>query len=59
MNNLENACTDTAEYYVDRIHSLCSEQRYEDAFSLNAKLKEWIEQLGSSHEVMYLKYLGK
>jgi|TARA_Y100000004_G_scaffold54006_1_gene60108 hypothetical protein len=58
MKKLEIACTGTAEYYIDRIHKLCEEERYDDAYALNQELKEWIDEFGNPQEIMYLQYLG-
>jgi len=59
MKKLEIACTGTAEYCIDRIHQLCEEERYDDAYALNQELREWINEFGNPQEIMYLQYLGE
>lgn len=58
MKTLELTCAEVSEYYIDRIHYLCETGEYEDAYSMNQELKEWIDQFGTPQEVISLQYIG-
>lgn len=58
METLEETLTQTHDWAVDRIHTLC-EENIEDAHAIQSEFSEWLNPEIPYHEVLSLEFIGE
>lgn len=58
MATLEEALRQTHDWAVDRIHFLCEDMSFEDAYAIKAEFSEWLNPDIPDHDVISMQYSG-
>jgi len=46
------------DWAVDRIDNLCTDQSFEDSYSIQCEFKEWLDPNIEEHDIFSLEYIG-
>lgn len=56
--NVKKTCNATIQQHIDRMHTLCEEERVEDAKSVYEEIRDWVIQK-ENIEVLSLGYINE
>ena len=59
MVTLEETLQETHDWAVDRIHTLCEEKDYDDAFAIKSEFSEWLNPNIEEHDIFSLEFIGE
>ena len=59
MVTLEQTLRTSHDWAVDRIHSLCDQNDYEDAQAIQSEFSEWLNPDIPDHDIYSLEYIGE
>jgi hypothetical protein len=59
MVTLEQTLRTSHDWAVDRIHSLCEQNDYEDAQAIQSEFSEWLNPDIPDHDIYSLEYIGE
>lgn len=56
--NVKKTCNATIQQHIDRMHTLCEEERVQDAKSVYEEIRDWVIQK-ENIEVLSLGYINE
>jgi hypothetical protein len=59
MQTLETTLKQSHDWALDRIHFLCENKDYEDAYSIRIEFCEWLNPDIEEHDIVSLEYIGE
>jgi hypothetical protein len=59
MQTLETTLKQSHDWALDRIHFLCENKDYEDAYSIRIEFCEWLNPEVEEHDIVSLEYIGE
>jgi hypothetical protein len=59
MQTLETTLKQSHDWALDRIHFLCENKDYEDAYSIRIEFCEWLNPEIEEHDIVSLEYIGE
>ena len=59
MVTLEQTLRTSHDWAVDRIHSLCEQNDYEDAQAVQSEFSEWLNPDIPDHDIYSLEFIGE
>jgi hypothetical protein len=59
METLEQTLKESHDWAMDRIHYHCEKSEYEDAYSIRAEFREWMDHNIPEVDVFSLEYIGE
>jgi hypothetical protein len=59
MEILEKTLRTSHDWAVDRIHSLCENEDYDDAQAIQSEFSEWLNPDIPEHDVFSLEFIGE
>jgi hypothetical protein len=59
MQTLETTLKQSHDWALDRIHFLCENKDYEDAYSVRIEFCEWLNPEIEEHDIVSLEYIGE
>ena len=59
METLEKTLRTSHDWAVDRIHSLCENEDYDDAQAIQSEFSEWLNPDIPEHDVFSLEFIGE
>ena len=59
METLEKTLKQSHDWAVDRIHTLCEEKDYDDAFAIKSEFSEWLNPNIEEHDIFSLEFIGE
>lgn len=55
---LHNLLRISNDWAVNRIHTLCDNHHYENAYAIQNEFREWLDPEIEEHDVYSLEYIG-
>ena len=59
MVTLEETLQTTHDWAVDRIHTLCEENCFENAHAIQSEFSEWLNPDIPEHDIFSLEFIGE
>jgi hypothetical protein len=59
METLEETLQTTHDWAVDRIHTLCEENCFENAHAIQSEFSEWLNPDIPEHDIFSLEFIGE
>jgi hypothetical protein len=59
MQTLETTLKQSHDWALDRIHFLCENKDYENAYSVRIEFCEWLNPEIEEHDIVSLEYIGE